>query len=120
PAVAARELERYLPFLATTKVLLAAVRAGVGREQAHAAIKEHAVAAALAMREEGADRNDLFDRLAGDPRLGLRRADLDALVADPASFTGAADAQVAGVVERVEAVVRRHPRAAAYVPAPIL
>ena len=47
PAVVARELERYLPFLATTKVLMAAVRAGVGREQAHEAIKEHAVAVAL-------------------------------------------------------------------------
>ena len=84
PAVVARELERYLPFLATTKVLMAAVRAGVGREQAHEAIKEHAVAVALAMREQGAATNDLFDRLAADPRLGLSRAELDALVADPA------------------------------------
>ena len=57
PAVVARELDRYLPFLATTKVLVAALRQGVGREQAHEAIKEHAVAAALALRE-GAD-NDL-------------------------------------------------------------
>jgi adenylosuccinate lyase len=120
PAVVARELERYLPFLATTKVLMAAVRAGVGREQAHEAIKEHAVAVALAMREHGAVGNDLFDRLAADSRLGLSRAQLDALVADPTSFTGAAGAQVAGVVDRVEAVVARHPQAAAYTPAPIL
>ena len=120
PAVVARELERYLPFLATTKVLMAAVRAGVGREQAHEAIKEHAVAVALAMREQGSADNDLFDRLAADPRLGLSRADLDALVADPTSFTGAAEAQVAAVVAAVEAVVARHPDAAAYTPAPIL
>ena len=120
PAVVARELERYLPFLATTKVLMAAVRGGVGREQAHEAIKEHAVAVALAMREQGATTNDLFDRLAADPRLGLSRAELDALVADPAGFTGAAGAQVAAVVARVEAVVRRHPDAASYTPAPIL
>ena len=66
PAVVERELERYLPFLATTKVLMAAVRGGVGREQAHEAIKEHAVAVALAMREQGATTNDLFDRLAAD------------------------------------------------------
>ena len=51
PAVIQRELDRYLPFLATTKVLMAAVRAGVGREAAHEAIKEHAVAVALEMRE---------------------------------------------------------------------
>jgi adenylosuccinate lyase len=96
------------------------VRSGVGREQAHEVVKEHAVAVALAMREQGATTNDLFDRLAGDPRLGLSRADLDALVADPAGFTGATEAQVAVVVARVEAVVARHPGAASYRPAPIL
>jgi adenylosuccinate lyase len=120
PAVARRELDRYLPFLATTKVLVAAVRAGVGREQAHAAIKEHAVAVALAMRETRAEGNDLLDRLAADPRLGLTRADLDGLVADPMTFTGAAGTQVADVVARVEDVVRRHPEAAAYAPGSIL
>jgi adenylosuccinate lyase len=120
PAVARRELDRYLPFLATTKVLMAAVRKGVGREQAHEAIKEHAVAVALAMREEGAERNDLLDRLAADERLGLSRDELAALVADDLSFTGAAGAQVAAVVGQVEDVVRRHPDAAAYTPAAIL
>ena len=120
PAVVACELERYLPFLATTKVLMAAVRKGVGREQAHEAIKEHAVAVALAMREQGAAGNDLFDRLAADRRLGLDRAELDALVADPATFTGAAHSQVAAVVAHVEKLVSRHPAAAAYTPAPIL
>ena len=69
PAVIGRELDRYLPFLATTKVLMAAVRAGVGRETAHEAIKEHAVAVALAMREQGWTRNDLLDRLAADDRI---------------------------------------------------
>src|SRR5215208_7919074 len=49
PAVIARELDRYLPFLATTKILVAAVRRGVGREVAHEVIKEHSVAVALAM-----------------------------------------------------------------------
>jgi adenylosuccinate lyase len=99
---------------------MAAVRAGVGREQAHEAIKEHAVAVALAMREEGAAGNDLFARLAGDPRLGLSREQLDELVEEPETFTGAAGAQVAAVVARVGEVVRRHPAAAAYTPAPIL
>jgi adenylosuccinate lyase len=120
PAVARRELDRYLPFLATTKVLMAAVRNGVGREQAHAAIKEHAVAVALEMRESGLETNDLFDRLAADARLGLSREQLDTLVDDPLSFTGAAGAQVAAVVARVQDVVRRHPVAAGYTPAPIL
>jgi adenylosuccinate lyase len=96
------------------------VRRGVGREAAHEAIKEHAVAVALAMREKGVAENDLFDRLALDNRLGLRRAEIDALVADREAFVGAAPAQVRAVVDRVAAVVERHPQAAAYAPAPIL
>jgi adenylosuccinate lyase len=120
PAVVARELDRYLPFLTTTKVLLAAVRERVGRETAHQAIQEHAVAAALEMREKGTADNDLFDRLAADSRLPLSRADFDALVSSPLSFTGAAQAQVAEVVRRVEALVADHPDAAVYTPAAIL
>jgi adenylosuccinate lyase len=119
PAVIDRELERYLPFLATTKVLMAAVRAGVGRETAHEAIKEHAVAVALAMRAGETD-NDLLDRLASDPRLGLSRHDLEALIAEPMDFTGAARDQVARVSERVQAIAEAHPAAAAYSPGAIL
>jgi adenylosuccinate lyase len=120
PAVVARELDRYLPFLATTRILVAAVRRGVGRETAHEVIKEHAVAVALAMREKGQAENDLYDRLAGDSRLRLTRAEIDSLVADPAAFTGAASAQVRAVVNRIAEVVAHHPAAAAYTPAPIL
>jgi len=120
PAVIERELDRYLPFLATTKVLMAAVRAGVGRETAHEAIKEHAVAVALEMREKGTDRNDLFERLAADSRLGLSATTLDGLLAEPLTFTGAARAQVAAVVRAVDAVVSATDGAADYSPAPIL
>jgi adenylosuccinate lyase len=118
PAVIARELDRYLPFLATTAVLTAAVRAGVGRETAHEVIKEHAVGVALAMREKGQADNDLLARLASDERLGL--TSLDGLLADPIRFTGAASAQVSAVVARVDAIVAAHPAAAAYVPGAIL
>jgi adenylosuccinate lyase len=120
PAVIGRELDRFLPFLATTKVLVAAVRKGVGREVAHEVIKEHAVGMALAMREKGAAVNDLFDRLAGDDRLKLSRAEIDTLVADRAAFVGAAPAQVRAVADRVAEIVAQHPSAAAYAPAPIL
>jgi adenylosuccinate lyase len=120
PAVVARELDRYLPFLATTRVLVAAVGKGVGREVAHEAIKEHAVAVALAMREKGLPANDLLARLAGDERLRLSSAEVQALVREPSSFVGAAPAQVAAVVDAVSAVVARHPAAAGYAPPPIL
>ena len=117
PAVIARELDRYLPFLATTSVLMAAVRAGVGRETAHEVIKEHAVGVALAMREKGQSDNDLMARLAADERLG---GSFDGLLTDPLAFTGAATAQVAAVVARVDEIVAAHPDAAAYTPGAIL
>ena len=119
PAVVDRELDRYLPFLATTKVLMAAVRAGVGRESAHEAIKEHAVASALALRA-GAERNELLDRLAADARVPLDREELAALLADRLAFTGAAGDQVSEVLTRIEEITKQHPRAAAYRPGAIL
>lgn len=120
PAVIERELQRYLPFLATTKVLMGAVRAGVGRESAHEAIKEHAVGVALAMRENGQLENDLTDRLASDERLPLSREQLDALLAGPLSFTGVAAHQVAAVLEKIAVVTAQHRDAADYVPGAIL
>jgi len=119
PAVIQRELDRYLPFLATTKVLMAAVRNGVGRETAHEAIKEAAVGVALDMRQ-GAVDNDVLDRLAADPRLGLTGPQLESLVAEPITFTGAAVAQTQEVVRRVAELAARHPDAAAYSPGAIL
>lgn len=119
PAVIDRELDRYLPFLATTKVLMAAVRKGVGRETAHEAIKEHAVATALDLRK-GLASNDLFDRLAADSRLGLSREEIGALVNSPLEFTGAARSQVAGVAQKVAVITAIYPDAAAYTPGAIL
>ncbi len=119
PAVIEAELQRYLPFLTTTKVLLAAVRKGVGREEAHEAIKQHAVSVALAMRE-GHQANDLYDRLAADPRLRLTRAELEDLVTSPLEMAGTAQHQVARIVDRVAGLAADHPDAAAYQPGPVL
>ncbi|NBX70722.1 MAG: adenylosuccinate lyase, partial [Actinobacteria bacterium] len=121
PAVIERELQRYLPFLATTKILMAAVRNGVGRETAHEVIKEHAVQVALDMRgAAGADGNALISRLAEDGRLGLSFADLTALIEQPLEFTGAARAQVASIAQQVATLVSSSPEAATYRPEPIL
>lgn len=119
PAMIDRELERYLPFLATTRILMAAVRAGVGRETAHEVIKENAVAVALNMRENGREQ-DLIDRLAADERLPMTREQLDEALADRHAFIGAAESQVARVVDRVNDLVRRYPAAAQYTPGDIL
>ena len=119
PAMIDRELERYLPFLATTRILMAAVRAGVGRETAHELIKEHAVAVALNMRENGGDQ-DLVQRLAGDDRFPLDEPQLEEALADRHAFIGAAESQVSRVLARIEEVKNRHPEAAAYTPGEIL
>ena len=117
PAIIAAELERYLPFLATTKILMASVKAGVGREVAHEVIKEHAVAAALGMRE--GKQNNFLDAIAQDNRIPFNRAALDALIGNPLEFTGDARQQVARVVSRIEAISAAHPAAAQYKPGSI-
>ena len=121
PAVIERELNRYLPFLATTKILMAAVRNGVGREVAHEVIKEHAVAVALEMRgESGVDGSEVLTRLANDARLGLSLSELTALISEPLEFTGAARSQVAQVAKKVAELVEQSPDAKNYRPEPIL
>ncbi|MEY3919986.1 MAG: hypothetical protein RLZ15_780 [Actinomycetota bacterium] len=117
PAVINAELERYLPFLATTKILMAAVKAGVGREAAHEVIKEHATKAALNMRD--GQVNNLLDALADDPRIPLDRQDLKSLISDPIEFTGAAQEQVSRVVKRIEAITTKYSDAAKYQPGSI-
>jgi adenylosuccinate lyase len=117
PAVIDAELDRYLPFLATTKILMAAVKAGVGREVAHEAIKEHAVAAALGMRE--GRPNNVLDALAADNRIPFDRAALDALIGNPIDFTGDARSQVSRVVARIESITKKFPTAASYKPGSI-
>ncbi len=117
PQVIAAELERFLPFLASTKILVAAVKAGVGREVAHEVIKEHAVAAALAIRE--GKSNTMIQALADDARLPLDRKALDALLASPLEFTGEAREQTTRVIHRIEAITKAHPTAAKYRPGAI-
>jgi adenylosuccinate lyase len=117
PAVIEAELDRYLPFLASTKILMGAIKAGVGRELAHEVIKEHAVASALAMREGKA--NLLLDVLAADARIPFDRAELAALIGRPLEFTGDARGQVSRVVARIEKVSKEFPSAATYKPGSI-
>ncbi|MGB4324729.1 MAG: adenylosuccinate lyase [Candidatus Nanopelagicales bacterium] len=120
PAMIDRELDRFLPFLATTKILMAAVQSGIGRETAHEAIKEHAVATALRMRETPDADNDLLEKLALDSRLNFDLAELQALLAEPIEFTGAARDQVRMLADRVEQISLQYPQAATYSPGGIL
>jgi adenylosuccinate lyase len=112
------EFEKYLPFLATTKILMAAVKKGVGREVAHEAIKKHAIASALNMRE--GNPQDLISRLASEKVLNLTEAELNSLLTEPLSFVGLAQQQVSDIAEKVAVIVKKYPQAASYTPSPIL
>ena len=112
PALINAELERQLPFLATTKILMAAVKAGVGREVAHEAIKEHSVKATIAIREGKA--NTFFDDVAADSRIPLNRSGLDQLIVQPLDFAADAQQQVSRVVNRVNAITSQFKEASQY------
>jgi adenylosuccinate lyase len=83
-------------------------------------IKKHAIAVALRMRETGRGENDLLDRLAADPRLGVTRAELDAALADPIELAGTAGRQVAALAAQIEVIAKAHPEAAGYRPGLVL
>ncbi len=119
PAAILAENERNLPFLATTTILMESVKHGAGRETAHGAIKEHALAAAQALRKGDGDAN-LLGRLAGDRRIGLGKKALQAIMADQARFVGAAPHQVDAFVAEARALAKRHKGAADYRPGRLL
>ncbi len=120
PAVIERENRHYLPFLAATTVLMEAVKAGAGRETAHEAIREHAVAAALDSRRGETGKNNLIERLAQDTRLGLSKDKLENIINNAARLAGAAPAQVEAFCQEAEALKKRFPGAAEYQPEDIL
>lgn len=119
-AVVDAELRRYLPFLLTTTILMAAVKRGIGRETAHEVIKEHAVAVSNDLRAGTISQNDLLDRLAGDDRLGIGRSELQSIFDENANSTGMASEQVAVFRGMVSEIVGRFPAGADYVPGAIL
>ena len=117
--VVERELEQYLPFLATTAVLAAAVDAGLGREQAHELIRRHAIDAALAARTDPAPVG-LMERLIAAPEFPLDAAQLEGVLADPERFSGRAGSQIDAVFAKIEALGKADPDAYAYTPESIL
>ncbi len=119
PAAVAAENERNLPFLATTTILMEAVKGGAGRETAHEAIKEHALAAAKALRTGNGDA-DLLSRLAGDKRIGLGKKALQGILAENVRFVGAAPHQVDEFVAEVKPLAKKHKGAADYQPGRLL
>lgn len=112
------ELEKYLPFLVTSKILMSAVKKGVGREKAHELIKKHSTAAAFALREGKAF--DLLKDLTNEKELNLSKSDLEQILKDELNFVGSAKHQVAEVTKKVDTITKNFPEASKYKPHKIL
>ncbi len=118
PKVLERELNHYLPFLSTTRILTAATQAGMGREEAHEAIKAHAVSAALDLRNNNEGENTLLQRIADDPEIPLSFDELKSAIAT--SDIGRTDQQIEAVNQVVQQVIERHPESKSYTPQTII
>jgi len=120
PSVIEAERARYLPFLLTTTVMMEAVRGGAGREDAHAAIKEHAVATVKDLRSGKIRENNLIERLAKDTRIGMKKKSLDEIIKAGESRIGAAREQTEHFISRVGKLAAKYPDAKKYRPPSIL
>ena len=103
-----KQIERYLkaelPFMSTEKILMACVERGRSRQEMHEVIREHSVAAGLAVKEQGVE-NDLLERLAGDERVPFDQGELEALIGNYQEFTGRAAEQTEEFLAEVVAPV---------------
>ena len=122
PVIIEKEVDRYLPFLASTEILMTAVKAGIGRETAHEAIKRHAVAEAMAMRQEGAAPR-LAEKLAGDSvfeAAGITRKQIERILEDKKHFVGNAAKQIEQIAEKASPLLKRYAEDSRYEPGEIL
>ncbi len=92
PQVIRSNLQVHLPFMASESVLMLATAAGGDRQELHEKIRQHSMAAAQRMKEEGA-ASDLLDRIADDPAFGLTRDQLEELM-EPGRYIGRSPEQV--------------------------
>jgi adenylosuccinate lyase len=79
-----------LPFMASENLLMAAVKQGADRQEAHELIRKHSQAAGEKVKAEGGG-NDLLDRLRSE--VMFRDVDFDAVM-DPSAYVGRAPEQV--------------------------
>ena len=99
PKVIRARVMAELPFMATENIMMQAVKKGGDRQELHERLRQHSVAAAACVKEQGLP-NDLIDRVVADPAFGLERADIEAVL-QPEHFTGLAPAQVRHYLDEV-------------------
>lgn len=101
PHVIRANLDAELPFLATERLMMAAVAKGQDRQDVHEAIRAHTHAAAALLKQ--GKPSDLLDRLRAEPL--LKGVDVDGEL-DPARHVGLAPRQVDRFLESVAAPIR--------------
>jgi len=89
------ELNEQLPLLATSKILMECVKAGMGREMAHQLIKKHSTSATA---------SNFFTALAGEKDFPLSINQLNGLIEDPAVFAGLAIDQAKTALQMIHKV----------------
>ncbi|MCI5168243.1 MAG: adenylosuccinate lyase, partial [Candidatus Electrothrix sp. GM3_4] len=103
-----KQVERYLraelPFMSTEKILMACVERGESRQDMHEVIREHSVAAGLAVKEQGLE-NDLLTRLADDERVPFALDELEGMICNYQEFVGRATEQTDEFLDEVVAPV---------------
>ncbi|MCF6269692.1 MAG: adenylosuccinate lyase [Melioribacteraceae bacterium] len=119
-SVIEKENKHYFPFLSSTTFLMEAIKKGIPREQAHEAIKEHAVATVRDMRNGKITKNDLLERLANDGRLNLSIDELQEIMLNADKLIGNAKEQIKIFVEQVDVYKEKFPNAKDYKPGAIL
>jgi len=106
PEIAARRLREQMPYLAAEPVLLYAASRGGDRQTLHERIRQHAIAAAD--RVGRGEPNDVIERLASDPEIGIEREELERMLS-PESMVGRAREQVDRfIAEWVDPLLERY------------
>ncbi|MFC2137929.1 adenylosuccinate lyase [Bacteroidota bacterium] len=116
-----KELDKYLPFLATTQILMLAVKKGMGREKAHSIIKKYAVSGVLNLRNGG--DFDLIEKLGEDKEfneIGIAKDDICDILDDKDAFIGRAKSQIQEVLDKADEIMQRYEDYAKYEPRDIL
>ena len=99
PKVIEQRVLKELPFMATENIMMTAVKKGGDRQELHEKLRQHSIAAAKVVKEEGKD-NDLIDRVCADDSFGLTREEIDAVL-KPIHFVGRS-------VEQVDEFIREY------------
>ena len=121
PAMIEQELTRYLPFLATTHFLSYLQEQGMGREEAHAVVKEHAMENVNRMRN--GEPSQFAEDLGADPRLieyDLTPDVVSDIIADREAFIGTSQEQILRVRIKTGTMMSTYSEQAKYEPADIL